>query len=373
MTIENQVFENVTQLIGRTPMVRLQRSLECSPVGRWLKSRAPNSSFNPIKSLLFAKVEYLNPGGSVKDRIAVTILEEAEKRGELKPGGTIIEATSGNTGAGLAMLAAYKGYKAIFVMPDKMSAEKINVLRAYGAKVMIAPSAVPHEDENNYVNIAARLAKEIPGSFLANQYYNADNPKAHYETTGPEIWEQMEGKIDTFIAGIGTGGTLSGVAKYLREKNPQIDIVAVDPKGSIFSGLIKDGQAAEHHSYLVEGIGQDMLPGTLNLKCISECVTVWDDESFAATRLLAQSEGLLVGGSCGAAFFGALQYLMLKESQTSTPQRAVVLLPDSGSRYLSKVFNSEWLDTHNMQKSWGDLKLGGTVDFAPGSKRIAGL
>lgn len=367
------VYSNVSDMIGHTPLLKLGPSLKNPPLGRWVASRIPNYAPKAIESPLYAKVEYLNPGGSVKDRIAKTIIENAEKRGDIKPGATLVEATSGNTGAGLAMLAALKGYKAIFVMPDKMSAEKINVLRAYGAKVVIAPATASPKDPTFYVNVAARIAKETAGAFLANQYYNMDNPGAHYEGTGPEIWEQMEGNIDVFVAGIGTGGTLSGTAHFLREKNPKIEIVAVDPKGSIFEGLITKGVPSEHHPYLVEGIGQEMVPGTMDLKCMTDCVKVWDDESFSATQMLAQREGLLVGGSCGTAFWGAVQYLQMREAQGAKSLRSVVLLPDSGTRYLSKVFNSLWLDQNKVIPQWGDAKLGGEIEFIEGAKRIAGI
>lgn len=369
---KSPVATRIEDLIGATPMLKLNRSLVNPPVGRWLASKGATTT-RQLHSELFAKVEFFNPGGSVKDRIALKIVDEAEKRGQLKPGGMIVEATSGNTGAGLAVIAASRGYKATFVMPDKMSAEKVNALRAFGARVVIAPTRVEPDDPAYYCNVARRIAQETPGSFLANQYFTKDNPDAHFETTGPEIWDQCQGKIDVFIAGIGTGGTLSGTARYLKSKNPDIRIVAVDPKGSIYSGLIEKGEPSVAAPYLVEGVGEDMIPGTMDLKMPTDVVTVYDDESFAATRWLAQREGLLVGGSCGFAFFGALQYLALAESQGQKKLRAVVLLPDSGSRYLSKVFNDQWLKQSEALMDWGSESLGGLVDYLPATKKIAGV
>lgn len=367
------LFENVEDLIGHTPVVRLNRSLKNFPVGEWLKNVRPSATAGDIKSQLYAKIEMLNPGGSVKDRIALFIVNEAEKSGKLKPGGTLVEATSGNTGAGLALIAAIRGYKAVLCMPDKMSAEKINALRAFGAKVVITPAKAGPQDADYYCNVAKRLAKEIPGAVLADQYFNPQNPEAHYRTTGPEIWQQMQGKIDVLIAGIGTGGTLSGTARYLREKNPQLKVVAIDPKGSIYTAKINDGKDVTQSPYLVEGIGEDMLPGTMDLAMPNVCIPVNDQESFSATRMLAQREGLLVGGSCGSAFFGAAQYLRYHELQNGQPARAVVLLPDSGSRYLSKVFNSEWLKKNEIQNHWNGESLGGDVEYLPSSKKIEGV
>ncbi len=373
MNFSEHVYESVEELIGNTPLVRLRNSLKAVPAGRWLKAKSPSAGAADIKSEVFVKLEMMNPGGSVKDRIAVSIVDAAEKSGALKPGGTIVEATSGNTGAGLAVVAASRGYKAIFVMPDKMSAEKVNALRAFGAQVVISPSGVSPNDPNYYCNVAKRLSQEVPNGFHANQYFNPDNPRAHFESTGPEIWEQMQGKIDVFFAGIGTGGTLSGTAKFLRTKNPNIKVVAIDPHGSIYTGHLKEGKASPLIPYLVEGIGEDMIPGSMDLNAPTECVTVHDDESFSATRMLAQREGLLVGGSCGSAFFGAAQYLRLHEISGGNPLRAVVLLPDSGSRYLSKVFNDPWLEKNNVSSSWGGETMGGKVEYLPNSKKIDGV
>lgn len=368
-------FNNVDQMIGNTPLVRLNRSLKDIPAGYWLKSKIPNCpSYFSLKSEVYAKVEFFNPGGSVKDRIGKHIIDMAEKSGALKPGGTIVEATSGNTGAGLAVIAASRGYKAVFVMPDKMSAEKVNALRAFGAKVVVVPTAVEPSNPDYYVNVSLRLAKEIPGAFLANQYFNPHNPEAHYLTTGPEIWEQMEHKIDVFAAGIGTGGTLSGTSKFLKEQNPKIRVVAVDPKGSIYTDLLESGKTTESKPYLVEGVGEDMIPGTMDLKLPTDIVTVNDVESFSATRMLAQQEGLLTGGSCGTAFMGLVQFLALHEHTGGAPLRAVVLLPDSGSRYLTKVFNAGWLERMNVESPWNkNVQLGGVVEYLPTAKKIEGV
>lgn len=370
----NHVYDSVEQMIGKTPLVRLKKTLRQVPAGIWQKEFDPKAGPFDIQSELYAKVEFPNPGGSIKDRIAKKILDDAEKEGRLKPGGTIVEATSGNTGAGLAVLAAARGYKAIFCMPDKISAEKINALRAFGAKVIISPTAAHPDDPDCYTEVAKRLAKEIPGACLANQYFSPSNPAAHFESTGPEIWEQMQGKIDFIAAGIGTGGTLSGTAKYLRQKNPKIKVIALDPVGSIYRSVIETGQSIEPGRYLVEGVGEDMLPGTMDLKIVDHVVTVNDQESFQAARMLAQVEGLLVGGSCGLAFFGVLQYLAKHESSGGAPMRGVVILPDSGSRYLSKVFNDPWLKEHSVATSgWGGVSLGGDVEVLPTAKRIAGI
>lgn len=367
------VVENIEDLIGGTPLLKLGRSLKTVPVGSWLQKRAPEVGAGPLKSELLAKIEYLNPAGSVKDRIALSIVNAAEKSGRLKPGGTIVEATSGNTGAGLALIAATRGYKAVFVMPDKMSAEKINALRAFGAKVVVVPTSVEPTHPDYYANAAKRLAASIPGAFLANQFFNPDNPRAHYETTGPEIWEQTGGKIDVFFAGAGTGGTISGTARYLKEKSPKVKVVAIDPVGSIYEGMIRDGKPTPTGSYLVEGVGEDMMPDSMDLKVVDDCVTVNDAEAFAATRMLAQHEGLLVGGSCGSAWFGAAQYLRYLEAREKRALRAVVLLPDSGSRYLSKVFNPKWLREKSVEAAWGDLKLGAEVEYLASAKRVEGV
>jgi len=307
---------NVIELIGNTPLVKL------------------NSVVDGLKANLLAKVEFMNPGGSVKDRIGIKMIEDAEERGLLKPGGTIVEPTSGNTGVGLAMAAAIKGYKCVFVMPDKMSDEKIRLLRSYGAEVVITPTNVEPESPESYYSVSTRLAKEIPNAYKPDQYKNMKNPEAHYLTTGPEIWEQTDGKIDIFVAGMGTGGTISGVAKYLKEKNPNVIIVGVDPEGSLYAGDVA-------RPYKIEGIGEDFIPETINLDIIDEMVVVSDKESFVMTRRMSREEGLLVGGSCGSAVAGAIKYM--KKHNLGADKNIVVLLPDSGRSYLSKIFSDDWM------------------------------
>ncbi len=312
---------NILEAVGNTPIVRL------------------NSVTRQIKSEIYVKCEYLNPGGSMKDRVAINIVTDAERRGLLRPGGTIIEATSGNTGMGLAMVAAIRGYQCIFVMPDKMSSEKIASLRAFGAKVVICPTAVEPEDPRSYYSVSRRLVEETPGAFYSNQYHNPANPEAHYVSTAPEIWEQTGGDFDVFAAGMGTGGTLSGCAKYFKEKKPSIKIVGVDPIGSLYYEYVKTGRLTKPFSYYVEGIGEDFLPSTMNLKVIDEIARVDDKECFMMTRRLAREEGLFVGGSCGAAVAGAIKY-----AETSGKQEKIlILLPDGAGKYLSKVYNDEWM------------------------------
>ena len=321
---------NVIELIGNTPLVKL------------------NSVVDGLKANLLAKVEYMNPGGSVKDRIGIKMVEDAERRGLLKPGGTIVEPTSGNTGVGLAMAAAIKGYKCVFVMPDKMSDEKIRLLRAYGAEVVITPTNVEPESPESYYSVSSRLAKEIPGAYKPDQYRNMMNPQTHYETTGPEIWEQTDGKIDIFIAGMGTGGTISGVAKYLKEKNPKIIIVGVDPEGSLYAGDVA-------RPYKVEGIGEDFIPETIDLDIIDEMVVVSDKESFVMTRRMAREEGILIGGSCGSAVAGAVKYM--KKHNLDESKNIVVLLPDSGRNYLSKIFSDDWMKENGFMEPSMDTPI----------------
>lgn len=319
-------LENVLKAIGNTPIVKLQ------------------SVAKDVASEIYVKLEYLNPGGSIKDRIGVYILEKAEKQGLIKPGGTIVEATSGNTGMGLAIAAAIKGYKCIFVMPDKMSKEKIQNLRAFGAKVVITPTAVEPEDPRSYYQTAARLVKETPNSFYANQYHNPDNPEAHYTWTGPEIWEQVGTEMDTFCAGLGTGGTISGCARFLKEKNPKLKVVGVDPIGSLYYEYFRTGKLGPSHSYLIEGIGEDFLPSTMNFKFVDEVVQVTDQEGLLMTRSLLTREGIYGGTSSGAAVVGAIKYARALKK----PERILVILPDSGNRYLSKVYNDDWMREHGM-------------------------
>lgn len=317
------VHDDVLTVVGNTPLVRL------------------NSVTKGLESTLYAKLEMLNPGGSVKDRIAMKIIEDAEKSGALKPGGTIVEATSGNTGAGLAMAAAIKGYKCIFVLPDKQSEEKRATLRAYGAKVVVTPTNVEPEDPRSYYSVSRRLADETPNAFYANQYHNPSNPETHYLTSGPELYDQLDGNIDVFIAGVGTGGTISGIGKYLKEKNPDVKIIGVDPVGSIYYDYFYTKKMTEAFSYVLEGIGEDFLPSTMDFTYVDEVIRVNDRECFQMTRRVSSEEGIFVGGSCGAAVAGALKYLRKVDRKGL---RAVVLLPDSGSRYLSKIYNDKWME-----------------------------
>ena len=314
--------ETILSTVGRTPLIKLCK------ITRGLKPK------------IFVKLESVNPGGSNKDRIGVDIIEDAERQGHLKPGGTIVEATSGNTGLGLAIASAVKGYRCICTMPDKMSIEKIRILRAYGAEVIVTPTAVPHESPESYTEVAKRIVRETPNSILANQYYNPRNPEAHYKTTGPEIWEQTGGQVDYFVAGIGTGGTISGVGRYLKEKNPDIKIIAGDPKGSILRDFFYTKKMSPTYKvYQVEGIGQDFIPGVLHFQFIDEVLEVSDKESFALARRLTREEGIFVGGSSGTALAAALRVA----EQLSENQVMVVLLADSGERYLSKMYNDDWM------------------------------
>ena len=316
---------DVTQAIGKTPIVRLGKVAA------------------HVRSSIYVKCEYLNPGGSMKDRIALNIIRDAERKGLLQPGGIIIEATSGNTGAGLAMVAALRGYQCIFVMPDKMSAEKVANLRSLGAKVVLCPTAVDAEDPRSYYSVTKRLVAETPNSFHANQYHNPANPEAHYLSTGPEIWEQTNGEMDAFVAGMGTGGTISGCGKYFKEKNPNVKLVGVDPIGSIYYELKKTGRITKPFSYSVEGIGEDFVPSTMNLDTVDEIIRVDDKDCFLLTRALVQKEGILCGGSAGAAVMGAIRYAEQLDAQGLPPQNIVVLLPDSSQKYLSKIFDDNWM------------------------------
>ncbi len=336
-----RVYDDILQTIGRTPLVRLQR------IGRGLPCP------------LYAKVEFFNPGGSVKDRIGFNIIAEAERSGRLKPGGTIVESTSGNTGVGLAIAAALKGYKTIFVMPDKMSQEKILLLRAFGAQVVITPTAVAPEDPRSYYNVAKRLVAETPNAILANQYHNPENPNSHYRSTGPEIWEQTGGRVTDVVIGMGTGGTISGTGRYLKEQNPEIRIVGVDPEGSILKDLWEhDGKlpaGVEAAAYKVEGIGEDFLPSTTDLSVVDEIIRVNDRESFLWARRLVRQEGIFAGGSSGAALAGALKYARRLPSN----RLVVVLLPDSGSRYLSKFYDDKWMRENGfLESEWSEATLG---------------
>jgi cystathionine beta-synthase len=334
-------YENVVDLIGNTPLVRL-RNVTAG-----------------IDATVLAKVEYLNPGGSVKDRIALRMVEAAERDGLLRPGGTIVEPTSGNTGVGLALVAQLKGYDCVFVCPDKVSEDKQNVMRAYGARVVVCPTAVAPEDPRSYYNVSDRLTAEIPGAWKPDQYSNPANPQSHYETTGPELWEQTEGRITHFVAGVGTGGTISGVGRYLKEVSQgKVRIIGADPEGSVYSG-------GTGRPYLVEGVGEDFWPQTYDREVCDEIIEVTDHDSFALTRRLAREEGLLVGGSCGMATVAAL-----KVAATAGPDAVVVvLLPDGGRGYLSKLFSDDWMARYGfLATSAGGATVADVLDAKEAAK-----
>ncbi len=313
--------ESILDAIGHTPLVRLRRLTE------------------GLACKVYAKLDYLNPGGSVKDRIAITMIDDAERRGLLKPGGTIVEGTSGNTGMGLALLAAVRGYKVIFTITDKQSKEKIDLLKALGAEVIVCPTAVEPDDPRSYYSVARKLAKEIPNAYYPNQYDNPENPRAHYLTTGPEIWEDTDGRITHFVIGLGTGGTVTGVARYLKEKNPSVKVIGVDPIGSLYYEFFKTGRVGKASTYKVEGIGEDIFPSTMDFSILDDILQVTDKECFLMTRRLARAEGIFTGGSGGGAISAALRL-----ARSLGPDDLVVaFLPDSGMRYLSKIYNEEWM------------------------------
>src|ERR1700687_5647022 len=335
------MYESILQSIGRTPLVRLRRLVE------------------GLSASVYVKIEPLNPGGSVKDRVAVAMITEAEKRGWLRPGGTIIEATAGNTGVGLAMVAAVKGYRCIFVLPDKMSAEKILLLKAYGAEVVITPTGVAPDSQESYNGVADRLAREIPGAWRPNQFTNLSNPEIHYRTTGPEIWEQTEGRITAFVAGVGTGGTFSGVARYLKERNPDIKIVGADPEGSVLSG-------GTPRPWKVEGIGEDFVPRTLNSQLVDEWIRVGDAEAFHVARAVARREGILLGGSSGTSVAAALRY-----ARRLTAEHLVVALgADTGRNYLSKFFDDAWLAENQLDWDVQPTHSGGDLLRTRGPRQL---
>ena len=315
-------FNSILDAIGNTPVIKLNKVTDGSPHTFW------------------AKMEYFNPGSSVKDRIGVAIIDEAEKRGEIKPGATIVEATSGNTGLGLALVAAVRGYKCIFVMPDKISEEKRAILRAYGAQVVITPTAVEPEDPRSYLSVTKKLVETTPNSFWPNQYNNPDNPNQHYKTTGPELWEQMKGEIDVFVGGAGTGGTVSGVGKYLREKKSDVRILCADPIGSILYDLFYHKKIVDPPApYKVEGVGEDMLPDNVHLNVMTDFEKVDDKSAFLMTRRLIAEEGLCVGPSSAMALVAAINF----SKKLTKPSNIVVMMPDNGRAYLSKAFNDEWM------------------------------
>jgi cystathionine beta-synthase len=324
------IKESILETVGGTPLVRLGR------IGAGL---APS---------IVAKVESFNPGGSIKDRVALKLVEAAERDGRLRPGGTIIEPTSGNTGTGLAIAARLKGYRVIAVMPDKMSREKIDLLRAYGAEVVVCPTDVAPESPQSYYRVADRLTADIPGAFQPNQYSNPANPETHYLTTGPELWRQSGGRITHFVCGVGTGGTITGVARYLREQNPAVEVIGADPVGSIYSN-------AEVHPYLVEGVGEDFWPQTFDPSVVDRYVTVSDRDSFLTTRRLAETEGLLVGGSCGLAVWAALE---VARGISDRNAMVAVILPDGGRAYLSKIFNDDWMSQYGFLERTADRTVG---------------
>ena len=337
-----QVYDTVVELIGNTPLVRL---------------RSVTAHLGPDAPTVLAKVEYLNPGGSVKDRIATRMIEAAEASGALQPGGTIVEPTSGNTGVGLALVAQTKGYRCVFVCPDKVSVDKQNVLKAYGAEVVVCPTAVDPEDPRSYYQVSDRLVREIPGAWKPDQYSNPNNPRSHYETTGPEIWEQTDGRITHFVAGVGTGGTISGTGRYLKEvSGGAVKVIGADPVGSVYSG-------GTGRPYLVEGVGEDFWPEAYDPAVCDEIVAVSDRDSFLVTRRLAREEGLLVGGSCGMAVQAALEVA----ARASTDDIIVVLLPDGGRGYLSKVFNDDWMADYGFLQTSSDRTVGDVLRSKSGA------
>jgi cystathionine beta-synthase len=324
-----EISDSMLDLVGNTPLVRLNRVTA------------------GLAATVLAKVEYFNPGGSVKDRIALRMIEDAEEAGLLKPGGTIVEPTSGNTGVGLAIAAQARGYSCVFVCPDKVAKDKIDVLRAYGARVEVCPTAVDPEDPRSYYSVSDRLSKELPGAWKPDQYSNPANPRSHYETTGPELWRQTDGRITHFVSGMGTGGTIGGTGRFLKEQNPAVQVIGADPVGSVYSG-------GSGRPYLVEGVGEDFWPATYDPAVPDQVIAVSDRDSFAMTRRLAREEGLLVGGSCGMAVVAALEVAR----EAGPEDIIVVLLPDSGRGYLSKIFNDDWMADYGFLSADGERTVG---------------
>ncbi|MFQ5494672.1 MAG: pyridoxal-phosphate dependent enzyme [Phycisphaerae bacterium] len=356
-------YNSVLELIGKTPLVRINRLTD------------------DRMATVLMKLEQLNPGGSVKDRMAVHIVRRAEERGLIKPGSTLVESTSGNTGLGLAMTAAVRGYRCVFTIPDKMSKEKIDMLKAYGADVVVTRTDLPHDHPESYVEIAKRIAHETPGGFYTNQYYNMDNPEAHYLTTGPEIWEDTDGRIDCLVGGIGTGGTISGAGKFLKEKaveaGREIRIVCPDPVGSIYRDAFEGKKPRDPSVYVVEGIGHDFMVGTLDLSVIDEVMPISDRDSFLTARRLVREEGVFAGGSTGTAVFGALKVA----AELGPGKLVVVILPDSGDRYISKCFDDEWMKDMGflgIAERLGTVRellrfRGGKVEFADPNETLAAV
>ena len=342
---------NILEAIGNTPLVRLNR------INHGLKPQ------------MYVKADYTNPGGSVKDRIGVTMIDDAEKRGLLKPGGTIIEGTSGNTGMGLALVAAVRGYKMVFTITDKQSKEKVDLLKALGAEVIVCPTAVEPADPRSYYSVAKKLARDIPNSFYPNQYDNPMNPAAHYASTGPEIWQDSEGKITHFVCGMGTGGTISGAGKFLKEKNPAIQIIGVDPEGSLYYDFHKTGQVAKGRTYVVEGIGEDFFPSTMDMKILDDVIQVNDEECFVVARRLVKQEGIFTGGSGGGCLSAALRLAKDLDEKAYI----VAFMPDTGMRYLSKVYNEEWMRERGYVDSAVAITAGEVVNAKHKSGKVRDL
>lgn len=340
--------DNILQAVGHTPLVRLRRIAE------------------GLKPVLYAKVDYLNPGGSVKDRVALRMIDDAERKGLLKPGGTIIEGTSGNTGMGLALVAAVRGYQVIFTITDKQSREKINLLRALGADVIVCPTAVAPDDPRSYYSVARKLAEDIPNSFYPNQYENPNNPEVHVETTGPEIWQDSEGKVTHFVVGLGTGGTATGVGRYLKSKNADVKIIGVDPVGSLYHEFFHARKVGRAHPYVVEGIGEDIFPSTMDFNVLDDIIQVTDRDCFVTTRRLARCEGIFAGGSSGGAVWGALQ---VARSLTAD-DFVIVFIPDTGRQYLSKIYNDEWMRENRYLEPAVRLTAGECVRHKPRARAL---